>query len=125
MANRGLFGVLQCTLEIDTNGGEDMSEKLLRFFLLSEIKTVRLVCKHEGCKAIVEIPLSDLENRFSGGCCAVCKASWGVADQNRPGPREGINWLRILSQTVSELNMETVMVEVEFVLPAKEVCRLA
>jgi hypothetical protein len=101
-----------------------VSEKLLRFFRLSEIKTVRLKCKSPGCEAVVEVPVAHLEKRFPCDSCSVCKAPFQVTGQNPPGHMQFVNWLSLLAQTVAALNRESVQVDVEFVLPAEPTCRL-
>jgi hypothetical protein len=101
-----------------------MSEKLLRFFLLSEVRTVRLVCKHPGCEAVTEIPIGHLDKRFPDGCCPVCKAPFKVIEPSGAHWPAGVNWLMVLSQTIAALSKGDVKVDIEFPLPAKEICRL-
>jgi hypothetical protein len=100
-----------------------MSEKLLRFFLLSEVATVRLKCKHSGCGAITEVEIGQLRHRFPEGCCAVCKEPFDIIDKGETS-RRGTNWLSMLAECVAALNKDSVNVHVEFVLPAENVCRL-
>jgi hypothetical protein len=101
-----------------------MSEKLLRFLLLSEIKTVRLKCKRPDCDGVVEIPIARLEKRFPCDSCSVCKAPFEVTGQGLLGSMQFVNWLSVLAQAVAALNKDSVQVDVEFVLPAEQVCRL-
>jgi|SRR5450755_964804 hypothetical protein len=95
-----------------------MSEKLLRFFLMSEIRTIRLVCKNEGCGAIVEVPIEKLE-QDKWKTCRGCERPFGVTDQHSQ-----LNWLQQLSQAIAGLRKAADDLEVEFVLPAKEICKL-
>lgn len=46
-----------------------MSERLLRV-LLSEIKTLRIVC--QKCKTVVEVPVEKLDTKFTNGACRFC-----------------------------------------------------
>lgn len=101
-----------------------MSEKLLRFFLLSEIDTVRLVCKNPSCKAVSEIPIAFLENKILDGLCPVCKTSLNVVENNQKSPIRGQNCLTLLAQVFASLGKDSVNLDVEFVLPAKDVCKL-
>src|SRR5437764_12980 len=101
----------------------EMSDKLLRFFLLSELETVRVVCKKATCGAVIEVPISRLGNFFQGGNCRVCNNSFGVVDSLQR-PITGINWLETLENVLTALKNASKNVEIEFVLPAKEVCKL-
>lgn len=47
-----------------------MSELILRI-LLSEIKTVRVICR--SCGAIVEVEVADIPRRFENGACPFCQ----------------------------------------------------
>jgi hypothetical protein len=107
-------------------GGGPVSEKLLRFFKLSELVTVRLVCKHQKCGAIVELPLNQIEKMFKEGRCRVCGEPFHVKETLQgfiQGPIPEFNWLSELALSVAKLNHSGVMVDVEFVIPGKEICR--
>jgi hypothetical protein len=95
-----------------------MSEKLLRFFLLSEIRTIRLVCKNEGCGAISEVPIEKLE-QDKWKTCRGCERPFGVTDKHAQ-----LNWLQQFSQAVAGLREAAENLEVEFVLPAQEIYKL-
>ena len=93
-----------------------MSEKLMRFFLLSDIKTVRLVCKRDGCGGIVEVPLRKLELvKFKS--CMVC----GLPYFDDPTSEA---CLHTFFQSVAMLQAEWKHLEIEFVQPAEKVCKL-
>jgi hypothetical protein len=95
-----------------------MSEKLLRFFMLSDIKTVRLVCKHEACGAVVEIELNKVEHFCSNGCCKVCGQPFGVIDQRTSRWRD-TNWLVAIAEAISVLQDGRTKVAVEIALPGE------
>jgi hypothetical protein len=100
-----------------------MSEKLLRFFLLSEVATVRLKCRRPGCGAITEVQIGRLKDRFPEGCCKVCNAPFDVIDKSDT-TRYGTNWLSMLAECAAALGKDSVYVDVEFVLSAESPCRL-
>lgn len=87
-----------------------MSEKLIKF-LLSELKTVRVHCRHKGCGAIIEIPTADLGRKFGGGHCPICQQLLQL-----PGDNNGFIQL---AEAVKNLTGAKSNVEVEFALPEK------
>lgn len=95
-----------------------MSEKLLRFFRLSEIDTVRLVCKQDDCGAIVEIPLKHLAQSKYRACIA-CGRPFEIAG----AADDPDHWLKRFAEAAIALNAAKKL-KVEFVLPGKEVCKL-
>lgn len=86
-----------------------MSEHLLRI-LLTELSTVRLVCKDKSCGAVTEISLEQLRTRFSDVRCPLCKAAFGDSDV-------GGNPFKDFAQAVRAIQSRSDHVEVEFVLP--------
>jgi hypothetical protein len=48
-----------------------MSRKLLAF-LLSELRTVRVICKNPACGAVVELPIERLGVKMHDARCRVC-----------------------------------------------------
>ena len=86
-----------------------MSRKLLAF-LLSELNTVRILCRK--CSAVAEMPLADL-GRQPGHACRFCNAPFSLPPKN-PGP------FAALAQAIGELQKMNSAVDVEFVLPDKE-----
>jgi hypothetical protein len=100
-----------------------MGEVVLHFFRLGELNTVRLVCKHDGCRSVTEIPLGRLEQAFQDGRCKVCHNPWGVMEEG-PGPWYDTSWLTRLAQAVAKLRGKGVMVGIEFPVPAQGVCKL-
>lgn len=95
-----------------------MSEKLLRFVPLSELTTVRVICKHmirvrkregevnEQCGAVAEVPLERLVTITSCPCC-------GNTLQIH-GRREG--GYRDLARLLTDLASDPAL-EIQFVLP--------
>jgi hypothetical protein len=100
-----------------------MGEVILHTFRLGELDTVRLVCKHQGCGSVTEVPLGRLEQAFQNGCCKVCGNPWGVLEDS-PGPRHGTSWLAEFAAAVASLRKAGVMVDIEFPIPAQGVCKL-
>lgn len=87
-----------------------MSEKLLKF-LLSELDTVRLVCRHKGCDAIVELPMEALaRSSFNAFVCPVCQNGIQPAGQNN---------LKALADAWKSLKSMNSFLDVEFVIPSK------
>lgn len=89
-----------------------MTEKLLRFIPLTELKTVRLLCRHEGCAAIVEIPVEQLGQPKYKACLAC-----GTPFNTTNGHGE-VNWLQRFQEALDELKRVDNKVGIEFVLPA-------
>jgi hypothetical protein len=87
-----------------------MSRRLL-VFLLSELATVRIICKN--CHAIFELPIEKLGMRLQSPTCKVCNHDLlpPFADENAFG---------LLARAVSKLKDQAATVEVEFVLPDVE-----
>ncbi len=48
-----------------------MSERLFSF-LLSELKTMRIICKNPNCGSVLEIPLSRMQDKSGTWKCSVC-----------------------------------------------------
>jgi hypothetical protein len=48
-----------------------MSRKLLAF-LLSELQTVRVICKNSACRGVIELPLSHLAAKLHDATCPLC-----------------------------------------------------
>lgn len=96
-----------------------MSEKLLRFLLLTEIATVRLVCKNKDCGTIVELPIKKLqEDKWKK--CSSCNTVFPVAHPDD----QSVNYLADFSRAIEWLKLAKNILDIEFVLPGKEVCRL-
>jgi hypothetical protein len=99
-----------------------MSEKLMQFFGLAETSVIRLICKYEDCGAVVELPFNQLDKQFDGGCCKVCGKDFHVMENRNMG--HGANWLKLFAQSAIALKRGGIMVDIEFSIPVKEVCRL-
>lgn len=89
-----------------------MSRNLLAI-LLSELKTVRVICRHttpanRECGGVVEVPIEDLARVRA---CPLCKL-----ELLRGGPEDHA---RFLVQAVHDLLAQPTAT-IEFVLPAKE-----
>jgi hypothetical protein len=81
-----------------------VSEKLFRF-LLSELKTIRVICKNGVCGAIVEVPVDQAIKTFRNDQCPVCHKSFVPAS------------IMSLAIAIQELNQKKDEVDVEFVIP--------
>ena len=87
-----------------------MSKHLLSF-LLSELKTVRILCQNEACRAILEMPISEVARFVSGGQCPFCQRQFRVVNENT---------LVTLAEAIKNLQSIKDKVQVEFVLPVEE-----
>jgi hypothetical protein len=88
-----------------------MTRKLLAF-LLSELKTVRLICQQERCGAVTEVSIAKMRTKFTGGACPLCDA------QFVPERLDGkSNALVLLAFAIQELQEQTGTIQLEFVLP--------
>jgi hypothetical protein len=90
-----------------------MSRKLFAF-LLSELSTVRLICKRPTCGGVAEMPIDQLEKRFEGQyapACPVCGGTYQGIDGSRPTA------FHLLAVAVKRLQQCKDAVEIEFVLP--------
>jgi len=86
-----------------------MSEHVLKI-LLSELVTVRVRCRQQGCGAIVEIPTEELDQKFHSGLCPFCRAVLQLPQNNH---------LAELARALRELKAAHQQVEVQFVIPQK------
>ncbi len=87
-----------------------MSRRLLAF-LLSELKTVRVICPRKECGAVTEVTVEQLGLRFDREpACPVCKHGFPVA-----GLAAGSPFSR-LADAVRDLSVGGAAA-VEFVLP--------
>jgi hypothetical protein len=86
-----------------------MSRKLLAF-LLSELETVRIVCK--GCSAVTEMTTEKASGKFERPHCPVCNTAFFkiIPGQGQYNP------LFNLLQAITEMKRFTT-VDVEFTLP--------
>jgi len=88
-----------------------MSRKLLAF-LLSELATIRIICRNGMCGAITEIPINRLADTMKANCCPVCRSPFCNQQLERPP-----NWLARLAEVLTGLQKTADLVDVEFVLP--------
>lgn len=93
-----------------------MSRKLFAF-LLSELKTVRLICQRPHCGAVTEMSVEKLADQFGRlnqhetPACPVCRQALnGIGDG-------GANQIATLAKCVQNLTAASGSVQVEFVLP--------
>ena len=89
-----------------------MSRKLFAF-LLSELKTVRVICQRKECGAVTEVTLDRMQARFAQAACPVC-------NHDLLPPFSGAdNPLTRLAKAVRELQDAAVTekVQIEFVVP--------
>ena len=87
-----------------------MSRRLL-VFLLSELATLRVVCRRPGCGGVTEMPLDRVAARFADPRCPVCQG------ELLPGNAAGANPLTQLARAAVALQAHAANVDVEFVLP--------
>jgi hypothetical protein len=85
-----------------------MSRNLL-VFLLSELDTVRVICRHANCGVTIELPVGQLGQRFANGHCPAC---------NQLLASGGKNAFEQLTEAVRAFKAYDKTVGVEFVLPA-------
>ena len=89
-----------------------MSERLFKF-LLTELKTVRLICPH--CTGVIEVSVKELGKRFdSNPACPLCSKPFVTME---PGPDKLSTALGRLADAILELQHDKRAVKVEFVLP--------
>lgn len=96
-----------------------VSRKLVSF-LLSELKTVRVICKSDGCRVVTELPMDQLVKRF-GGETVSCPHCGGFLCQSPPGnffnlQKIPINPLFMLAHAAEEAAKPTARFDIEFVL---------
>jgi hypothetical protein len=84
-----------------------MSEKMIRV-KLSELATIRIVCKKATCGGISEVPIAEVE-RLIGGKCRHCEQSLRVGNEDA---------LASLAEAIKNLTAIKNKVEVEFEIPA-------
>lgn len=87
-----------------------MSEKITRY-LLSEIKTIRVVCKR--CKGVVETSIENASDALSGQLtCRFCNADFEKPDHSRYNP---FKHLEMIAEAFEKMEPD---IEVQFVFPA-------
>ncbi len=96
-----------------------MSRRLLAF-LLSELKTVRIICQHPSCGAVTEMTVEAMATRFKGRTaeCPVCQSQFAGVAGGMPGEDNALFKLAagiLASQGAGKATPPGV--EVEFVLP--------
>lgn len=83
-----------------------MSRKLLAF-LLSELSTVRVLCKK--CGGVIEFPCEKLAFYFQSPKCPLCRHDFGPSDDDNP--------FAAIAKAVATFKLIHGQVDVEFVLP--------
>lgn len=96
-----------------------MSRRLLAF-LLSELKTVRVICPRPSCAAVTEVSIEQLGSRFSDRTpgCPLCRHEFvGVSakDHEQHNPLARLSEAILAIQGDGKLNKPNV--QIEFVLP--------
>lgn len=86
-----------------------MTKKLFSF-LVSELKTVRVICKNRVCGAITELPVEQVERVFQDPKCPVC-------GMHLSGGEGG---LALLGSALRILGASKDKVEVEFAVPVAD-----
>jgi hypothetical protein len=84
-----------------------MSQKLFRF-LIGELKSLRVICKHPGCGGIIEMPLSSVIGKNSPITCPLCDKPLQHQMPN--------NHLAQLARSIEAIAMAGIA-DVEFLLP--------
>ena len=97
--------------------GVVMSEHLLKI-LLTELKTVRVRCKNDQCGAVIELPVEKLTDRFRSTVCPVCRSLF--VPPGSQAAAHGTNPFMNLAKAIELFVQLGSLVEIEFVLPAKE-----
>lgn len=90
-----------------------VSRKLVTF-LLSELKTVRVICKHRGCGVVTEMPTNQLTVRFVGNQAA-CPHCRGILFHE--SPLHTVTPAVALAYLAAESVRADAMYDIEFVLP--------
>jgi hypothetical protein len=90
-----------------------MSAKSLKI-PLTELTTLRLICKNPGCNAILETTLENLHRLFKDFECPLCNTKFGYAKKGGPDPLKG------LAHAVLELLNIQDKAAFEFVVPSKD-----
>ena len=96
-----------------------MSRSLFAF-LLSELKTVRLVCQKPHCGGVTELSVEKVAQRFGqvnahdSPCCPVCNTPF---DGVGLGPQ---NQIAVFARSVLNLAAVTGSLQIEFILPDNE-----
>jgi hypothetical protein len=96
-------------------GDSSMSRKLFAF-LLSELKTVRIICQSPACGSVSEMTPKVMEIMCQSGACPVCKAPFEF-DGNRQ-----VNPLVRLAMAIQELQHSAAQkkVQIELAIPESE-----
>jgi hypothetical protein len=87
-----------------------MSRKLL-VFLLSELKTIRVICKNPECRVTSELPIEKLETKFQVSACPACRKQ--IYPPN-------VNPFLSLATAVEKFREWKDSIDIEFVFPDEE-----
>ena len=79
------------------------------FFMLSELKTVRFICKK--CGAVAEMNIGQIDMSFGNPSCKACSTAYDGASTSF------INTLTKLGKTLEAAQADSLGCEIEFVLP--------
>lgn len=94
-----------------------MSRHLL-VFLLSELRTVRLICTR--CGVVSEMTIAKMSTHMDPAKCPSCHEDLcPLSERDRKSTGEDTNPFRMLGQAIESLAREKT-VQIEFVLPAEE-----
>jgi hypothetical protein len=92
-----------------------VAEKILKI-PLSELATIRLICKRQNCGGVAEIPVSRLVALVGQVTCPSCNQAFSVPVIGGPG---GLGGLKALGKSLENL-APTADMMVEFVVPAPD-----
>lgn len=87
-----------------------MSRRLFAF-LLSELATVRVICKNPTCGGVVELPVSRLSAQHGNTICHICGANFQTHLSNEPNP------FTALAVAFQQIKQHADKMDVEFVVP--------
>jgi len=84
-----------------------VSRKLLAF-LLSELKTIRILCRQGHCQGVIELPLADLAKGH--GKCPICSNAFNPLNHT-------LSKLTLFAQHLRDIQEAKEVYEVELILP--------
>ena len=90
-----------------------MSKKLFAF-LLSELKTVRIICKHDNCGVVVEVPVDKLNDKFGGSGAVKCIHCGRLLTEFSIA---AVNPFSMVHHAIIESQRKDAKFDIEFVLP--------
>ena len=98
-----------------THEDSQMSRTLFAF-LLSELKTVRILCKHDGCGVVTELPMGKLAQKFhaDGMSRVICPHCRGTLTDRVISHGSVFGTLTAVAAEAQQANAKF---DIEFILP--------